>query len=378
MLSYFARRIVTTIKISALSFALIVLVPGLIAFAQSGHQVINGTQVYTVIDQGRGVATFSNSCGSQELTQRQLQAGAIPNEIIPCPRPTRPSSGTSQPSPSAIRARARIDCETGEQEINALLKDDNSDINLIERTLRTIKDKCSIAGMPEVVARATKATAVCTNARRLTAEGDARKKEATESIDPKGAFDASVMATRAERLYHEGNYQEAAGLLKQAIDTYKAAGQPVVAKDLANLHARAGCKQAIKVAHAAEGTPEDLSNWRRADSSCSRFPDDRQYVARYLAKASASSPAKAPNKKSNVGDCVTSAPTSLGIACDRGGSLTIVATNGCSTPTRIRICLEKRDGSQNCVRSPGLIQLGGTFSHHTCNPSGRYGARPVQ
>lgn len=56
------------------------------ANAQSGHQVINGTQVYTVIDQGRGVATFSNDCGSQTLTQGQLQAGAIPDKIIPCPR----------------------------------------------------------------------------------------------------------------------------------------------------------------------------------------------------------------------------------------------------------------------------------------------------
>ena len=57
------------------------------AYAQSGYQTINGTRVYTQIDQARGVATFSNECGSQTLTQRQLQAGAIPNQIIPCPRP---------------------------------------------------------------------------------------------------------------------------------------------------------------------------------------------------------------------------------------------------------------------------------------------------
>jgi hypothetical protein len=54
------------------------------ARAESGYQTINGTRVFTVIDHERGVATFSNSCGSQTLTQQQLQAGAIPSNIIPC------------------------------------------------------------------------------------------------------------------------------------------------------------------------------------------------------------------------------------------------------------------------------------------------------
>ena len=63
------------------------------AIAEEGDQVINGTQVHTVIDRSRGVATFSNSCGSQTLTQGQLQNGAIPNNIIPCPRP---QSGTQR------------------------------------------------------------------------------------------------------------------------------------------------------------------------------------------------------------------------------------------------------------------------------------------
>lgn len=60
------------------------------ASAQSGYQTINGTRVYTVIDQAAGIATFSNECGTQRLTQRELQGGAIPSRIIPCPRPTSP------------------------------------------------------------------------------------------------------------------------------------------------------------------------------------------------------------------------------------------------------------------------------------------------
>ncbi|MGQ0455978.1 MAG: hypothetical protein ACT4OU_02825 [Hyphomicrobium sp.] len=74
------------------------------ANAQSDYQTINGTQVFTVVDQQAGIATFSNSCGSQTLTQRQLQQGAIPSNIIPCPRtggsaaayvPSVPSGGNN-------------------------------------------------------------------------------------------------------------------------------------------------------------------------------------------------------------------------------------------------------------------------------------------
>lgn len=68
-------------------------------FAQSGEQVINGTRVFTQIDQARGVATFSNACGSQTLTQRQLQGGAIPDQLIPCPRLTAPTPGTRPSKP---------------------------------------------------------------------------------------------------------------------------------------------------------------------------------------------------------------------------------------------------------------------------------------
>lgn len=65
------------------------LLPNAGAHAQvtaSGYQVINGTEVYTVVDMGAGFATFSNACGSQRISQRDLQGGAIPDRIIPCPR----------------------------------------------------------------------------------------------------------------------------------------------------------------------------------------------------------------------------------------------------------------------------------------------------
>ena len=80
--------------------------------AQSGYQVINGTRVFTSVDQQGGVATFSNDCGSQTLTQHQLQQGAIPTDIIPCPRPGQGSSSSSPP-PQSIDSR-RI-CPNGQR-----------------------------------------------------------------------------------------------------------------------------------------------------------------------------------------------------------------------------------------------------------------------
>ncbi len=55
----------------------------------SGYQTINGTRVFTQVDIANHQATFSNECGSQTLTQAQLQGGAIPDDIVPCPRPAQ-------------------------------------------------------------------------------------------------------------------------------------------------------------------------------------------------------------------------------------------------------------------------------------------------
>jgi hypothetical protein len=53
----------------------------------TGYRTIQGTQVYVEVFHERGYARFSNGCGSQTLSQRQLQQGAIPSNIVPCSRP---------------------------------------------------------------------------------------------------------------------------------------------------------------------------------------------------------------------------------------------------------------------------------------------------
>jgi hypothetical protein len=52
-----------------------------------GNQTINNTPVFTLVLPDAGVATFSNECGIQTLTQAELAAGAIPDQIVPCPNP---------------------------------------------------------------------------------------------------------------------------------------------------------------------------------------------------------------------------------------------------------------------------------------------------
>ena len=44
-----------------------------------GYQTIQGTQVYTVIDHDRGVATFSNDCGTQTLTSGPVAGRCHPH-----------------------------------------------------------------------------------------------------------------------------------------------------------------------------------------------------------------------------------------------------------------------------------------------------------
>jgi hypothetical protein len=80
------------------------------AFSQtySGDQVIDGTRVHTEVYEDQGYAIFRNSCGSQRISQRDLQGGAKPYNIIPCPRPrSTPRSDNMPPArntPPAGRA----------------------------------------------------------------------------------------------------------------------------------------------------------------------------------------------------------------------------------------------------------------------------------
>lgn len=76
---------------------------------ESGYQVIQGTRVYTEIDHANQSATFSNDCGRQTISRRDLQNGAIPNRIIPCPREsTDTTSPSPSPSPSPTKPGKRL------------------------------------------------------------------------------------------------------------------------------------------------------------------------------------------------------------------------------------------------------------------------------
>ncbi len=81
--------------------------PGSAERIDRGSQVIRGTQVNTTVYHERGYAEFTNDCGTQRLTQSQLQNGAIPNNIIPCPRPSS-STPSYQESPSGPRLWAAV------------------------------------------------------------------------------------------------------------------------------------------------------------------------------------------------------------------------------------------------------------------------------
>jgi hypothetical protein len=70
--------------------------PAMAENIDSGYQTLQGTQVFTTIYHDRGYATFENECGKQRLTQRQLQQGAIPSDIVPCPRSS--SNNTTIPN----------------------------------------------------------------------------------------------------------------------------------------------------------------------------------------------------------------------------------------------------------------------------------------
>lgn len=80
--------------------------PGAAENIESGYQTIQGTRVYTNVYHERGYATFENDCGKQRLTQRELQQGAIPSNIIPCPRPG--SQTNTKPSDKSPGKKKRL------------------------------------------------------------------------------------------------------------------------------------------------------------------------------------------------------------------------------------------------------------------------------
>jgi len=59
-------------------------------------RTINGTSVHECYDGAQGEAVLTNSCGTQRMSAQDLSNGAIPTDIVPCPR----SSGGSSHSDS--------------------------------------------------------------------------------------------------------------------------------------------------------------------------------------------------------------------------------------------------------------------------------------
>lgn len=142
-----------------------------VSYAQSGYQTINGTRVFTQVDQARGVATFSNDCGSQTLTQGQLQAGAIPDQIIPCPRPqssSRPSRSNAFDDLCQFYANLmRDNCQPTDDGVGSPTCD-----------MDPIIDACGKAGRSDVISWARQLMARVERTRQAAADRE-RKAEAT-------------------------------------------------------------------------------------------------------------------------------------------------------------------------------------------------------
>lgn len=81
---------------------------------RSGHQTINGTRVFTEVFLDRGYARFSNECGSQTISQLDLQRGALPTQIIPCGAAGGSSANHEERSASCGRLAEMYDRQSKE------------------------------------------------------------------------------------------------------------------------------------------------------------------------------------------------------------------------------------------------------------------------
>jgi hypothetical protein len=108
-----AIRLQGVVQVACVAILFGVFIPAEISVVQAmeieSDEIIQGTRVHVVLDDQTRLGTFSNSCGSQTLSQSQLQNGAIPSNIIPCPRPggsSAPPSGDRAGQQQQERARA--------------------------------------------------------------------------------------------------------------------------------------------------------------------------------------------------------------------------------------------------------------------------------
>lgn len=326
--------------------AILVCLASFVAHAESGYQVIDGTRVFTVIDRARGVATFSNDCGSQTLTQGQLQAGAKPTRIIPCPRPSQPQRSTSGSSTSS---QYRRNCEFGREHLSDAKREKDALVKsvMINLAIGIIRKQCPLAGMSSVVTWAeSELKAMNADARDAAAKAAQQKRldEKRSSADPKLQFDARVLSTEAETAYHAGQYDKAIAQFEKAIGIYTQLGEPLARDAVVVMRDRAQCKSAIRRAHQAATPDAARQLWTQAEATaCQKFAEDRKYVRTQLAKLKAAGATSAPRKSRGKSDaqCVGAAPTALDVKVSRNGSqywVEMSNTSDCAVCFKITDC----------------------------------------
>lgn len=131
-------------------FAVALLTTGGFALCQGSSQIIRGTRVQSEVAPDSRTVRFSNECGSQTLSANDLQAGALPTQIVPCPRPDLESASEAALS-DCMSQRAYI--------LKKIGPDDVIRMSALRKATAHLKAACAKAGRPEVVRSVERAIA---------------------------------------------------------------------------------------------------------------------------------------------------------------------------------------------------------------------------
>ena len=242
------------------------------ARAESGYQVIQGTRVFTEIDHARGVATFSNSCGSQTLTQRQLQQGAIPSRIIPCNK----SSGSS----------SRSKCDPGDK-----LTSDGKHCMSIDATDCGDGSSCERGGICiKGGCLDFKSSRVCTDLKHYCEPGyECGSGNKCVSLESEKAKEAKEYLETGKRYYGEKKYWEASEALEKAREGFESVDQIENAHTAIQINLRVLCrlilerggKGATSLRKLADDkdcrwTPEEISDLKRRAEEIERKENEKE------------------------------------------------------------------------------------------------------
>lgn len=88
-----------------------------LAVSGCGTRNFSGTLVYECYDAADSYATFSNNCGTQRLSAEAASHGAVPTDIVPCPRPgggQSSSGGGTRPYTTQLMDAAKSYFQSGE------------------------------------------------------------------------------------------------------------------------------------------------------------------------------------------------------------------------------------------------------------------------